>query len=75
MIPRWLCLEVVHFQKIHNDTVEAVQVETNDTIYLVKISSKLHKTIIAFDLDDNEKIDSETKDIDGSDFVEAEVVD
>ena len=41
--------DVVVFDDHHNQTIEAVEVRTKDTIYLVKISSKLHYTMTNFD--------------------------
>lgn len=43
--------DIIEFKNMHNDTIEAVQVETDNTIYLVKVSSKLHQKIITFDED------------------------
>lgn len=33
--------DIVSFKNHHNDTIEAVEIRTNDTIYLVKISERL----------------------------------
>ncbi|MBW1295576.1 hypothetical protein [Aquimarina litoralis] len=33
--------DIISFKNHHNDTIEAVEVKTNDTIYLVKISARL----------------------------------
>jgi len=46
--------DIIEFKNMYNDSIEAVQVETKDTIYLVKVSSNLHQTIIDFDLDEEE---------------------
>ena len=37
--------DIVIFDDHHNNTIEAVEVKTTDTIYLVKVSSKLHYTM------------------------------
>lgn len=37
--------DVISFQNSKNETIRAVEVKTNDTIYLVKISSKLEQTM------------------------------
>ena len=68
--------DIIEFKNMHNDTIEAVQVETEDTIYLVKVSSKLHETIVAFDLEDEDEdddtTDSVTDDMTDPDFIEDE---
>jgi len=58
--------DIIMFKNIKNDTIEAVQVETDDTIYLVKVSSKLHETIVSFDIDDDN--DTEMEAISETDF-------
>lgn len=63
---------IIEFKNMHNETIEAVQVETEDTIYLVKVSSKLHQTIVAFDLDDDDETPIEESNIEEPDFVEGE---
>lgn len=37
--------DIIIFDDHHNNTIEAVEVKTTDTIYLVKVSSKLHYTM------------------------------
>lgn len=61
--------DIIEFKNVHNHIIEAVQVETEDTIYLVKVSSKLHETITAFDLE-NDSL--ETSNVSELDFVEDE---
>ena len=41
--------DIITFDDHHNQTIEAVEVKTNDSIYLVKVSSKLHYTMTNFD--------------------------
>ena len=41
--------DIIIFDNHHNETIEAVEVRTNDIIYLVKVSSKLHYTMSNFD--------------------------
>ena len=41
--------DIVTFDNHHNETIEAVEVKTKDTVYLVKVSSKLHYTMTNFD--------------------------
>jgi DNA-directed RNA polymerase subunit delta len=43
---------IVRFKNAKNETIEAVEVRTVDTIFLVKISTKLSDRIINFDEDD-----------------------
>ncbi len=43
---------VVVFKNARNETVEAVEVRTEDTIYLVKVSSRLETSMANFDEDD-----------------------
>ncbi len=44
---------IIRFKNHKNETIEAVEVRTEDTIYLVKISTKLADRIINFDEDDD----------------------
>ncbi|AUC81336.1 hypothetical protein [Lacinutrix sp. Bg11-31] len=45
--------DILIFDNHRNETIEAVEVKTEDIIYLVKISSKLHYTMANFgDTDD-----------------------
>ena len=41
--------DIVVFDNHHNETIEAVEVSTKDTTYLIKVSSKLHYTMTNFD--------------------------
>jgi len=43
---------VIVFKNAKNETVEAVEVRTDDTIYLVKVSSRLESTMASYDEDD-----------------------
>lgn len=51
---------VIKFKNAKNETVEAVEVRTDDTIYLVKVSSKLEVSMANYDEDDYD--DSELND-------------
>lgn len=53
--------DIIKFDNHKNETIEAVEVRANDTIYLVKISSKLHYTMTNFD---NALDNKEIKDLD-----------
>ncbi len=44
--------DIIVFDNHKNETIEAVEVKTEDTIYLVKVSSKLHYTMTNFDTKD-----------------------
>lgn len=52
---------IIRFKNAKNETIEAVEVRTEDTIYLVKVSTKLADRIENFDDDD---IDEPADDID-----------
>lgn len=43
---------IISFKNARNETIEAVEVKTEDTIYLVKVSAKLVNTMAAFDIED-----------------------
>lgn len=40
--------DIISFRNIQNDVVEAVEVKTNDTIYLVKVGTRLVKAMEDF---------------------------
>ena len=50
--------DIIKFDDHHNNTIEAVEVKTAETIYLVKVSTKLHYTMtnIGTESDDLEEI-------------------
>lgn len=48
--------DIIVFKNHYNETIEAVEVRTEDTIYLVKISKRLADTMESFD-------DTETDDV------------
>ena len=43
---------VISFRNANNELIEAVEVKTDETIYLVKVSSKLETSMANFDEDD-----------------------
>ncbi len=53
--------DIIRFRNAKNELVEAVEVRTEDTIYLVKVSTKLADRIENFDEDD--EIDDEIEPI------------
>ncbi|MCR9265425.1 MAG: hypothetical protein NXH86_14815 [Flavobacteriaceae bacterium] len=54
--------DVINFRNLKGELIEAVEVSTDDTKYLVKISSKLEHTMANFDDDDDDNDD--TSDLD-----------
>ncbi len=44
--------DIIRFKNAKNETIEAVEVRTDDTIYLVKVSTKLADRIENYDEDD-----------------------
>ena len=44
--------DIITFKNSKKQTVEAVEVKTDDTTYLVKISTRLQNTMDDFDIDD-----------------------
>lgn len=49
--------DVIRFRNAKNELIEAVEVRTEDTIYLVKISTKLADRIENYDEDDDIEIE------------------
>ncbi|GLB49525.1 hypothetical protein [Neptunitalea lumnitzerae] len=45
--------DIISFKNLKNETVEAVEVRTEDCIYLVKVSTRLANTMENFDEDDD----------------------
>ncbi len=50
---------IIAFKNARNDTIEAVEVRSEDTVYLVKVSSRLASSMANFDLDDPDEDASE----------------
>lgn len=62
--------DVIRFKNSKNETVEALEVRTEDTIYLVKVSTRLADTMENYDEDDyfmNNEADSIGSSVDLSD--------
>ena len=55
-------LNVVSFKNASGETIEAVEVSTKETKYLVKISAKLEKTMANYDEEDYEDFDDDDPD-------------
>ena len=51
--------DIITFRNAKNEVVEAVEVRTEDTIYLVKVSKRLADTMESFQDDDNHYDDEE----------------
>jgi len=64
---------IIRFKNHKDETIEAVEVRTEDTIYLVKISTKLSDRLINFEDDDDIVVPLDTiKGIDLDDVVVAD---
>lgn len=61
---------IIVFRNAQNEIVEAVEVRTEDTIYLVKVSQRLVDTMESHDDDDDDSMD--TDDNDNTDMDELE---
>ena len=57
---------IITFKNAKNEKVESVEVRTQDTVYLVKISTKLEVSMADFDMDDydDEDLNESIVDID-----------
>ena len=63
--------DIIRFQNAQNELIEAVEVRTDDTIYLVKVSKGLATSIENFDEDDSDPEPVEP-DFDDDDFDDEE---
>jgi hypothetical protein len=54
--------QIISFRNAKNELVEAVEVKTEDTKYLVKVSTKLAVTMENYDEDDYEDFDDDDPD-------------
>ena len=59
---------IISFRNAKNELIEAVEVRTEDTIYLVKVSTKLSDRIENYDEDDELLIDEVVEPIKGLDL-------
>ena len=60
--------DIIRFKNAKNETIEAVEVRTEDTIYLVKVSTKLSDRIENYDEDEELLIDEVVAPIKGLDL-------
>ncbi len=51
--------DIISFKNAHGDKIEAVEVLTDDSKYLVKISAKLEVTMVNYDADDYEEFNDD----------------
>lgn len=51
--------DVITFRNLKNELIEAVEVRTEDTIYLVKISKRLADTMENYDEGDDDDFDAD----------------
>ncbi len=49
--------QIISFKNAKNETVEAVEVRTEDSIYLVKVSTRLENTMANYDEEDYDDSD------------------
>ena len=49
--------DIISFKNQYNEMIECVEVRTDDTIYLVKVSKKLIAAMEDFELDENYDLD------------------
>ncbi len=56
--------DIISFKNLKNETVEAVEVKTEDCIYLVKVSTRLANTMENFDDEDDDFDAAEAENID-----------
>ncbi|WP_339916574.1 hypothetical protein [Yeosuana marina] len=65
--------DIITFDNHHNETIEAVEIKTEEADYLVKVSRKLHYTMTNFDKDDFEvdELGNVVVDLDLEDAVES----
>ncbi|SDQ20082.1 hypothetical protein [Flagellimonas zhangzhouensis] len=57
--------DVINFKNLKGESIEAVEVSTEDTKYLVKISSKLEHSMANYDEDED---DSDNSDLESEDL-------
>ncbi|CAN5343450.1 hypothetical protein BH23BAC2_BH23BAC2_18610 [soil metagenome] len=49
--------QIISFKNAKNETIDAVEVRTEDSIYLVKVSTRLENTMANYDEDDYDEAD------------------
>lgn len=64
--------DIITFRNASNEVVEAVEVRTDDTVYLVKVGKRLVQAMEDFGDDDDDDHDSDDSDTDDLEFDEVE---
>ncbi len=59
--------DIIVFKNHKNETIEAIQVETEDTIYLIKIGKYLSVGLENFEMDEDVDTDAAAPEIEGDD--------
>lgn len=67
--------QIISFKNAKNETVDAVEVRTEDSIYLVKVSTRLENTMANYDEDDYDESDYNEPIVDLPEKTEDEVED
>lgn len=67
--------DIIQFKNANNETVEAVEVRTEDAIYLVKVSTKLAYTMENFDDDDDDDLNGDPEEMQSDLEIEDEDMD
>ena len=49
--------QIISFRNAKNEIIDAVEVRTEDTVYLVKVSTRLENTMANYDEDDYDESD------------------
>ena len=63
--------DIITFKNMHGEEIEAVEVRTDDTIYLVKVGKRLKAAMEDFDEDEDEDMEVEVEvevEVDDQDF-------
>ena len=60
--------DIITFRNVKNEVVEAVEIRTDDTVYLVKIGFRLVKAMEDFSEEDEDDMDSDDDDTDFDDM-------
>jgi len=67
---------IISFRNAKNELIEAVEVTTEDTKYLVKVSTKLAQTMENYDEDEDEDISSdESEELEAPEDIQKDLVD
>lgn len=52
--------DIINFKNVHGETIEAVELRTDDTLYLVKISKSLSNFIANFEMNIEKELEPKT---------------